>query len=53
MSRLGGWEEEICHGIEKNQTLSKASGDFLEHPTYGDGGMAAAVRIASLKALSH
>lgn len=53
MSRLRGWEEEISHGLEKDQTLSKASGDFMEHPTYGDGGMAAAVRIASLKALSH
>lgn len=48
MSRLRGWEEEICHSLEKKQSLSKASGDFMEHPTYGDGGMAAAVRIASL-----
>ena len=53
MSRLRGWEEEICHGLEKNQSLSKVSEDFMKHPTYGDGGMAAAVRIASLKALSH
>lgn len=48
MSRLQGWEEEICHGLRKNQTLSKASSNFMEHPTYGDGGMAAAVRIASI-----
>ena len=48
MSRLRGWEEEICHSLEKKQSLSKASGDFMEHPTYGDGDMAAAVRIASL-----
>ena len=51
MSRLRGWEEEICHGLEKNQSLSKVSEDFMKHPTYGDGGMAAAVRIASLKFL--
>ena len=50
MSRLRGWEEEISHGLEKEQSLSRASQDFMEHPTYGDGGMAAAVRIASLKA---
>lgn len=49
MSRLQGWEEEICHGLRKNQTFSKASSNFMEHPTYGDGGMAAAVRIASIR----
>jgi glycosyltransferase involved in cell wall biosynthesis len=47
MSRLYGWESEILHTITENQNLSKKSTDFIAHPSYGDGGMAAAVRIAS------
>lgn len=42
-SRLLGWENEIVQSIEKNQ-----DNDFIKHPSYGDGGMAAAVRIASI-----
>ncbi|HJD35423.1 MAG TPA: glycosyltransferase family 2 protein [Candidatus Blautia ornithocaccae] len=49
MSRLYGWENEILESLNQEQTLSRPSQDFLKHPTYGDGGMAAAVRIASLK----
>ena len=47
MSRLNGWEEEICNTLEKKQMLSQTAKDFIESPSYGDGGMAAAVRIVS------
>lgn len=47
ISRLDGWEKEICHTLKEKQTLSQASKDFIKSPSYGDGGMAAAVRIAS------
>lgn len=47
VARLCGWENEILHTIAVNGTCSKASEDFLKSPSYGDGGMAAAVRIAS------
>lgn len=47
MSRLHGWESQILHTLEKGQSLSKESDEFVMSPTYGDGGMAAAVRIAS------
>lgn len=47
ISRLYGWESEILHTKTTKQNLSKVSDDFMEHPSYGDGGMAAAVRIAS------
>ena len=47
MSRLDGWEKEICHTLKEKQILSQASKDFIKSPSYGDGGMAAAVRIAS------
>lgn len=48
MGRLGGWENEMVHTIAEKQNLSRTSQEFLEQPTYGDGGVAAAVRIASL-----
>lgn len=47
MSRLAGWENEICHTLKEKQILSQASKDFIKSPSYGDGGMAAAVRIVS------
>lgn len=47
MSRLYGWESEICHSLSVNQNLCRISDEFMQSPTYGDGGMAAAVRIAS------
>lgn len=46
-SRLFGWENEIIHEIEKNQELSETAYEFMKNPTYGDGGMASAVRIES------
>ena len=49
MARLFGWEAEILHTVRGNQELSKVSDEFMQHPTYGDGGMAAAVRIVSAK----
>ncbi len=45
--RLCGWEQEVLHAVSNRQKLSSWSEDFLKSPTYGDGGMAAAVRIAS------
>ena len=44
MGRLFGWETEIMSAMNNGRELSEASRQFLEHPTYGDGGMAAAVR---------
>lgn len=49
ISRLYGWENEILHAMAAKQNLSELSNDFIEHPSYGDGGMAAAVRILSAK----
>lgn len=47
MARLHGWEQEMCHSRECNNPLSTAGKAFLQSPSYGDGGMAAAVRIVS------
>lgn len=47
MSRLYGWESEMIHSQENGNHLSDLSNAFMESPSYGDGGMAAAVRIAS------
>lgn len=49
MARLFGWEGEIVCAAKICRELSEVSGEFMEHPTYGDGGMAAAVRIVSAK----
>ena len=49
MSRLYGWEKEILFGMERKKGVSRESAKFMEHPSYGDGGMAAAVRIASAR----
>ncbi len=43
--RLSGWENEMLHSIANHQELSEGSKDFIKNPTYGDGGMASAVRI--------
>lgn len=45
-ARLYGWEEEITHSIGQEKKISEASRKFIKNPSYGDGGMAAAVRIA-------
>ena len=47
MSRLFGWENEMLHALQEDRPLSAVSEDFLRSPSYGDGGMAAAVRIAT------
>lgn len=47
-SRLYGWENEIIHSITRYQDLSESSKDFIKNPSYGDGGMASAVRIMSI-----
>lgn len=46
-SRLYGWENEIIYSITNNQKLSESANDFVKNPSYGDGGMASAVRIVS------
>lgn len=48
ISRLYGWESEMLHAKLQEKSFSKTSNEFLESPSYGDGGMAAAVRIASM-----
>ena len=47
IQRLSGWEAEIRQSLQDRQPLSDASRNFLAHPSYGDGGMAAAVRLRS------
>lgn len=47
IARLFGWEGEMLQGLAAGQELCGASTEFLQQPSYGDGGMAAAVRIAS------
>lgn len=47
-ARLYHWESEVAHAISNHRELSQPSKDFLKSPTYGDGGMAMAVRIASI-----
>lgn len=47
--RLSGWENEMVYSMEKDQELSESATDFMKNPSYGDGGMAAAVRIASAR----
>lgn len=47
--RLYNWENEVIHAITNHQEFSRASKDFLKSPTYGDGGMALAVRIVSTR----
>lgn len=53
MARLHGWEQEMCHSQECGNPLSTAATEFLQSPSYGDGGMAAAVRIVSTKKKQH
>lgn len=45
--RLYNWENEVTHTMANHQELSESSKEFLKSPTYGDGGMASAVRIVS------
>ena len=45
--RLYNWENEVIRAMADHRELSQSSNDFLKNPTYGDGGMASAVRIAS------
>ena len=47
-SRLFRWENEIIYSIKNNRELSESANDFIKNPSYGDGGMASAVRIASI-----
>ena len=45
--RLYNWENEVIHSITNHQKISDISNNFMKSPTYGDGGMASAVRIVS------
>lgn len=47
-SRLLAWENEIIHSIKNNQEMSESANDFIKSPSYGDGGMASAVRVVSI-----
>ncbi len=47
MARLYGWESEIMQSKLTNGGMCGMSDQFMENPSYGDGGIAAAVRIAS------
>lgn len=47
-ARLYRWENEVTHAILNHQEISQSSKEFLKSPTYGDGGMASAVRIVSI-----
>lgn len=47
-SRLFGWENEIIYSIKNGQKLSESADRFIKNPSYGDGGMASAVRIVSI-----
>ena len=47
MSRLYGWESEMIHSKLTDKSFSNSSNEFMESPSYGAGGMAAAVRIVS------
>lgn len=46
--RLFAWEGEIMDSIKKGQKLSESADNFIKNPSYGDGGMASAVRIVSM-----
>lgn len=48
MSRLSGWENEIIYSIKNNRELTALADRFIKNPSYGDGGMASAIRIASI-----
>ena len=47
ITRLFGWENEILHELASGHEPGSVSAGFLQQPSYGDGGMASAVRIAS------
>ena len=48
IARLYGWESEMIHSKMMDTSLNNLSNEFMESPSYGDGGMATAVRIASV-----
>lgn len=48
-SRLWGWENEIIHSLKNGQALSEQAEHFIRNPSFGDGGMASAVRIVTGK----
>lgn len=49
IARLYGWENEMIHAKLTGRILAGVSEEFLKSPSYGDGGMASAVRIASVE----
>jgi glycosyltransferase involved in cell wall biosynthesis len=51
--RLLGWEMEMDYVLSEKNDLSESSKRFLTNPSYGDGGMASAVRIHSKYEIDH
>ena len=49
IERLYGWENEMIYAKLTGRTLAGVSEEFLKSPSYGAGGMASAVRIASVE----
>lgn len=48
-TRLFGWENEIIHSLHNGHAVSEQAERFIKNPSYGDGGMASAVRIVTSK----
>ena len=44
-ARLGFWEDEIINTLKSGNEISDAAKAFIRSPSYGDGGMAAAINI--------
>lgn len=49
IDRLNRWERAVrqCQDLASGPDAEPGTADFMAHPTYGDGGMAAAVRLRS------
>lgn len=48
-ARLYEWENEILYEMAQGREPGASSSGFIRNPSYGDGGMASAVRIVSLR----
>lgn len=49
IERLGMWERAIraCPDLVSGPSAEPHAAEFMAHPSYGDGGIAAAVRLRS------
>lgn len=52
IERLGMWERAIraCPDLVSGPSAEPHAAEFMAHPSYGDGGIAAAVRLRSASA---